>query len=237
MNLIDKDDEVNRYMHINEIIKKRKINIPVNLEKLLHTSSMKNINLCTPISGVRQMIDDNTARSVSQDSSTINENEVNKFNKINENNYQRESSNLEDISNFPKKNFSSSNKKENINSTFQRDSKYSLNNKLNVFALKEPLMAIKENFDIISEEENNEFLITGMKNKILTNFDKKFIDDNKIENTDNINHSKFENSSNSRNNLGGLKILKTSEKFSYEKNDSNEQISRSDLKSNYFIVI
>lgn len=227
-------------MQINEIIKKKKINIPVNLEKLLHTSSLKNINLCTPISGVRRMIDNNTARSVSQDSSTFNENEDNNFNKNNEDYNERESSNLEDNCYFPKKNFPSSSKNENINSSIQRDSKYSINsmnNKLNVISLKEPLMAIKENFDVISEEENNEFMITGMKNKILTNFDKKFSDEIKIINTDKKNNTKFENFSNSRNNLGGLQILKTIEKFSYEKNDSNEQISRSVLKSNYFIFI
>jgi len=174
ISLINKDEDLAKYIKDNDCLKKMKNfqNVSSKLEKIIDKSpSIKQMELCRPISGIKKLIQTHTNREESPDS-TVYENEtkendfdiskiilnssIDNMNKINNhyNNNSYKNINKNDLLRKSEETSSKPNpqKMSRENSLFN----YNLNR-------KESLIPIKENIEVIAEEDNNEFLLTGMK--------------------------------------------------------------------------
>jgi hypothetical protein len=175
ISLINRDEDLAKYLKDNGTLKKLKNlhNLSSKVQYYLENSPLlKNMELCRPISGIKKLINDEKNRKESPDS-TLNEDTVekdfdiskiiltttnNNRNKINSSKTKTSLKNaINNKNESPKKN-EDSHSKEFPNIMLKENNIYNLN-----LSKKETLIPINENIEIIAEEDNNEFLLTGMK--------------------------------------------------------------------------
>jgi len=162
VNLINKDEDLAKYLRDNNCLNKIKNfhSVAVDLDNYLQKSpSLKQMDLCRPISGIKKLIENQKLKEESPDSTFY---EMEKNNLFDESkiicNDNQSSINYKKIN--TKKDYHKTEENLFTSSPQKKSRESSLFNFNNM--KKENLIPIKENIEVITEE-NNEFLLTGMK--------------------------------------------------------------------------
>lgn len=165
INIVNKDEDLAKYLKDNDNLNLTKNfhNLAINIDNLLEDSrSLKQIDLCRPISGIKKLIETQTIRKESPDSTFC---EIDSKDAFNE---SKIIGNDNAVSTNNKKFFKRESLKK-IEDSLIIPTPQKISGESSLFnfhtAKKENLVPINENIEVIAEEDNNEFLLTGMKFK------------------------------------------------------------------------
>ncbi len=159
INLVNKDEDLAKYLNDSNCLKGKTnfINLGINIGK---SPSLKQIELCRPISGIKKLIQTQTIRKESPDSTICDRDSKDNFNE------SMNFSNNNALNTNNKKYFKNESKFEDFLSLQTPQKKSKESPLLNFHSNKiENLFQINEKIEVIAEEENNEFLLTGIKFK------------------------------------------------------------------------